>query len=210
MPCGTAVCADGREPQWRRKGGESEVQPSRCLPPLLVRRLPSRTLPINASACARKVKVALCSLNCMDSMFIGQFGKTDYTAMSGVGITFQINGALMVVTEGREGVVQAVQTPPTVMPLIRKTDRIAQCDGMLCVPPADRVVVWNPSRKALKRFPAPPKPNFLYNGMGLGFGYDSTIDDYKVVNIWLDKGRTTFQSLRLKMGLWNAIVSDIQ
>ncbi|GKU88033.1 hypothetical protein SLEP1_g2345 [Rubroshorea leprosula] len=78
----------------------------------------------------------------------------------------------------------------------------AKCDGMLGIPKGCSVLVWNPSTKVTRRIPKPPKPDRID---GIGFGYDCTTDDYKVVNIMRPRENkpTRIQSVRLRTGLWN-------
>ncbi|GMI93020.1 hypothetical protein like AT3G16210 [Hibiscus trionum] len=59
------------------------------------------------------------------------------------------------------------------------------CNGILCLHGADKVALWNPSTREFKILPQssvqrPPSLHFTSLD-GLGFGYDSQTNDYKVV-----------------------------
>uniref|UniRef100_A0A5B6YSI9 F-box domain-containing protein n=1 Tax=Davidia involucrata TaxID=16924 RepID=A0A5B6YSI9_DAVIN len=53
------------------------------------------------------------------------------------------------------------------------------CNGLVCLRFCKDMFLWNPSTRAYKNL---PKPRFVhYNFLFGGLGYDSSIDDYKVV-----------------------------
>ncbi|GLT49813.1 hypothetical protein SLA2020_233440 [Shorea laevis] len=85
----------------------------------------------------------------------------------------------------------------------------AECDGMLCIPHGPSLVIWNPSTKKHWTILTPPRPDFTDS---VGLGYDSTLDDYKVVNIMGPPQHipTTIQCLRLRTGTWNTAVNDVK
>ncbi|GLT79699.1 hypothetical protein SLA2020_511780 [Shorea laevis] len=110
---------------------------------------------------------------------------------------------------GCEGaVLHAVETQAPQKIETRLIQQSAECDGMLCIPKGCSVLVWNPSTKVTRRIPGPPKPDRID---GIGFGYDCTIDDYKVVNIMRPRENrpTSIQSLRLRTGLWNTVQNHV-
>ncbi|KAK9288011.1 hypothetical protein L1049_016456 [Liquidambar formosana] len=58
------------------------------------------------------------------------------------------------------------------------------CDGLLCIVfDMNTAVLWNPSTREYKRLPVPCSSGRKSSLFGYGFGYDSSIDDYKVVRI---------------------------
>ncbi|XP_058195161.1 F-box/kelch-repeat protein At3g23880-like [Rhododendron vialii] len=67
---------------------------------------------------------------------------------------------------------------------------LGSCDGLVCIETARTLFLWNPSTRKSKRLPSvrlPPDHLAAY-----GFGYDASIDDYKVVgflsNVHIDIG----------------------
>ncbi|GLT60648.1 hypothetical protein SLA2020_334050 [Shorea laevis] len=95
---------------------------------------------------------------------------------------------------------------------------IIHCDGILCIftgtrsfhPSSgtfvskDMVIVWNPLTKEHKRLILSVKLNYH----GIGFGYDSVIDEYKAVFI-KGSGSRSIHSLRLKTGLLHAAINNV-
>lgn len=94
---------------------------------------------------------------------------------------------------------------------------VGSCNGLVCVCPKYlEFVVTNPSTREHKKLPTPPYHHFpLYPHltenrlMSLiraeacwGFGYDSSIDDYKVIVGFLKKKRMLFHVLTLKSNTW--------
>ncbi|GMN67646.1 hypothetical protein TIFTF001_036705 [Ficus carica] len=70
---------------------------------------------------------------------------------------------------------------------------ICHCNGIICVTALNGdMVLWNP---AMKKFRTIPKPVRVCNDRlmlavaGIGFGYDSRADDYKVVSIVIEMSR---------------------
>ncbi|XVF46957.1 hypothetical protein PTKIN_Ptkin03bG0070100 [Pterospermum kingtungense] len=59
------------------------------------------------------------------------------------------------------------------------------CNGLLCLHDHDKVALWNPSTREFKVLPkssVQSHPSLDFTSYGcLGFGFDSTTDDYKVV-----------------------------
>ncbi|KAH7867120.1 hypothetical protein Vadar_029040 [Vaccinium darrowii] len=53
------------------------------------------------------------------------------------------------------------------------------CDGLMCIETKTTLFVWNPSTRKSKRLPSYDMP--LGHVVVYGFGYDASIDDYKVV-----------------------------
>lgn len=54
------------------------------------------------------------------------------------------------------------------------------CDGLLCVITNDgSIILWNPSIREYKKLPTPP--NFRKTREVLGLGFDSSLNDYKIV-----------------------------
>ncbi|KAK9911035.1 hypothetical protein M0R45_034961 [Rubus argutus] len=83
---------------------------------------------------------------------------------------------------------------------------VGSCNGLVCLE-GNRgcVVLWNPSTRETRVLPV---LNILHLGiMFYGFGYDSTIDDYKVI-LGLKSvaaSTTTVAIFTLKTGLWRAV-----
>ncbi|GMN75057.1 hypothetical protein TIFTF001_052522 [Ficus carica] len=70
---------------------------------------------------------------------------------------------------------------------------ICHCNGIICVTALNGdMVLWNP---AMKKFRTIPKPVCVCNDglmlavVGIGFGYDSRADDFKVVSIVIEMTR---------------------
>lgn len=80
----------------------------------------------------------------------------------------------------------------------------AECDGVLCIPHGPSLIICNPSTKKHRTILAPPRPNYIES---VGLGYDSALDDYKVVNIMGPPLHilTTIHCLRLRTGTWNTV-----
>ncbi|KAK9287637.1 hypothetical protein L1049_016074 [Liquidambar formosana] len=61
---------------------------------------------------------------------------------------------------------------------------LGSCDGLLCIAiENDTVVLWNPSIREYTKLPVPLSAGRKSGLFGYGFGYDSSIDDYKVVRL---------------------------
>ncbi|KAI8566684.1 hypothetical protein RHMOL_Rhmol02G0061200 [Rhododendron molle] len=54
------------------------------------------------------------------------------------------------------------------------------CDGLVCVASDREVFIWNPSSRKSKRLPDVEIPSPYHYIAMHGFGYDESIDDYKV------------------------------
>ncbi|KAI8566674.1 hypothetical protein RHMOL_Rhmol02G0060300 [Rhododendron molle] len=73
------------------------------------------------------------------------------------------------------------------------------CYGLVCIAAGNEVSIWNPSTRKSKRLPNVKMAN-LYRGTygfdrGMyGFGYDESIDDYKVVGAFHDVGNSGFEA----------------
>ncbi|KAF2293402.1 hypothetical protein GH714_001303 [Hevea brasiliensis] len=81
---------------------------------------------------------------------------------------------------------------------------VGSCNGVFCLSYGryNRVVLWNPSVRKIVKI---PWPNVTLNSHGLhkdslGFGFDSSADDYKLVRI-------VYLPAPDKTGVWYAIVS---
>ncbi|KAI3706267.1 hypothetical protein L6452_23884 [Arctium lappa] len=82
---------------------------------------------------------------------------------------------------------------------------IGSSNGLVCISPfTAEILVVNPSIREVKKLPKPRIPEF--GSLCWGFGYDSSIDDYKVI-IGFRKGDdlTCFQVLTLKSNVWKFI-----
>ena len=82
-------------------------------------------------------------------------------------------------------------------------------DGILCLVYKDIILLWNPRINEYKRVPLPD--NFCQKAAVLGFGYDSSIDDFKVLK--LPVLRYPFPSadvelLTLKSNAWKKLADD--
>ncbi|GJU86813.1 putative F-box domain-containing protein [Tanacetum coccineum] len=89
---------------------------------------------------------------------------------------------------------------------------VGSSGGLVCVNPttADgRIFVTNPLTRETRKLPiAPFLPSRIYipYSLCLSFGYDSSIDDYKVVmTIWKNTNDTLVQVLSLKSNVWKLI-----
>ncbi|KAL5724177.1 hypothetical protein ACHQM5_007469 [Ranunculus cassubicifolius] len=65
---------------------------------------------------------------------------------------------------------------------------LGSCNGLLCISTQDDVIcLWNPSTQEFKKLPETPieflGDAFCCRNVLYGFGYDHTIDDYKVVRV---------------------------
>lgn len=89
---------------------------------------------------------------------------------------------------------------------------IGSCDGLIClVFDYTNLIVWNPSTRASQELPAPDLVDQEESTFFTGFGYDTTIDDYKLIKgvstTSHDTKDTKFQILRLKNSPWSCIQS---
>ncbi|KAI8566685.1 hypothetical protein RHMOL_Rhmol02G0061300 [Rhododendron molle] len=55
------------------------------------------------------------------------------------------------------------------------------CYGLVCVRAGQEVLIWNPSTRKSKGLPNPEMHNYIPS---YGFGYDKSVDDYKVVGVF--------------------------
>ncbi|KAJ9555868.1 hypothetical protein OSB04_010482 [Centaurea solstitialis] len=81
---------------------------------------------------------------------------------------------------------------------------IGSSNGLVCISPfIPQVLVANPSTREVKKLRKPQVPE--YEPLCWGFGYDPSIDDYKVV-VGFQKGDVTcFKALTLKSNVWKVI-----
>ncbi|KAK1398892.1 hypothetical protein POM88_008755 [Heracleum sosnowskyi] len=73
-----------------------------------------------------------------------------------------------------------------VMPhVFQPTQVICSCDGIICLynKYGDVVYLWNPSIRRCKKLPPPTRQTSTSVPIMLGFGYDSSSNDYKVLRI---------------------------
>ncbi|XP_062014760.1 F-box/kelch-repeat protein At3g06240-like [Rosa rugosa] len=84
------------------------------------------------------------------------------------------------------------------------------CNGLICIEfGSGSIILWNPCTREFKQLPAPELhicesssifESFVYLA---GFGYDSTIEDYKVIRATkIYEAETTLQVFTLKTGSW--------
>ncbi|KAK9056060.1 hypothetical protein SSX86_027147 [Deinandra increscens subsp. villosa] len=88
---------------------------------------------------------------------------------------------------------------------------VGSCNGLVCVSPKDvELEVINPWTREIKKLPKPPLSDGTYGIrkvlVTLGFGYDASTDDYKVIAGFRNKERTSFYVLSLKPpNVWKLI-----
>ncbi|KAK1410248.1 hypothetical protein QVD17_36783 [Tagetes erecta] len=83
---------------------------------------------------------------------------------------------------------------------------VGSSNGLVCVSPRDvEFVVTNPSTGEFRKLPKVPythETETLKDVVCLGFGYDSSTDDYKVVAGFKEGWSTPFYILTLKSNIW--------
>ncbi|XP_065851082.1 F-box protein CPR1-like [Euphorbia lathyris] len=86
---------------------------------------------------------------------------------------------------------------------------VASCNGLLLLNPSDNVLsILNPSTRNYRELPALPVNFPLISYFGIcrsGFGYDSTIDDYKVLQIICIKSCYQVWIFELRSSCWRRI-----
>ncbi|KAM0054026.1 putative galactose oxidase/kelch, beta-propeller, F-box associated interaction [Helianthus debilis subsp. tardiflorus] len=94
-------------------------------------------------------------------------------------------------------------TPPVEYPFKEK-HIVGSCNGIICVYEYDRSIIhlWNPCirRKVTLRFLPPWLP-----GLALGFGFDPSIQDYKI--LWTASGGVVSSVYTMKTHTWREIPS---
>ncbi|CAI0421636.1 unnamed protein product [Linum tenue] len=88
---------------------------------------------------------------------------------------------------------------------------VGSCDGLLCsfLWRYNQVAVWNPSSRVMRTLPAFPydmsEEQVQMSDTYFGFGYDSHLDDYKVVVVISYPAETQVQVFALKTSSWRRI-----
>ncbi|KAK9287766.1 hypothetical protein L1049_016206 [Liquidambar formosana] len=95
----------------------------------------------------------------------------------------------------------------------RKAEIVGSCNGLICLlVDSDSIILWNPSTRDAKEL---PKPYAVTddNKLSYGFGFDSGIDDYKLVRVARpatssDFDKTIVEVFVLKTNFWRRIDVD--
>lgn len=89
---------------------------------------------------------------------------------------------------------------------------LGSCNGLFCIFIARELFLWNPSTRKSRKLPNPPIPlpisihNIFSSFAVSAFGYDSCIDDYKVMrNVWSGPNRYETLLYSLKKDSWTVI-----
>ncbi|KAM7466464.1 hypothetical protein LguiB_014026 [Lonicera macranthoides] len=86
---------------------------------------------------------------------------------------------------------------------ISNMEIVGSCNGLLCLAIPHKLVLWNPLTGDYKKLPA-VKPLFC-SFQTVGFGYDSSIDDYKIVRIVTRNSEYQAFMYLLKANSWKII-----
>ncbi|GJW62214.1 F-box/kelch-repeat protein-like protein isoform X1 [Tanacetum coccineum] len=91
----------------------------------------------------------------------------------------------------------------------RECQVVGSSNGLVCISRyATDFLVVNPSTREVKELRNPPKSYYNYSSARVsGFGYDSSIDDYKVVIGFFNKctNKLSFEVLTLKSNTWRSV-----
>ncbi|KAM0015834.1 putative F-box domain-containing protein [Helianthus debilis subsp. tardiflorus] len=87
---------------------------------------------------------------------------------------------------------------------------VGSCNGLVCVSPRDvKLEVTNPCTRETRELQTPPcRPRSLKTRCGvecMGFGYDASTYDYKVIAGFRNSKRKLFYLLTLKSNIWKVI-----